>query len=384
MTEGSPPEARIVAQFEAAGGSPPGRDMRPAVGTRGQPGTWRRAVPGAAVALARRAFEDARWSYLYKRDTRYRRWDGRPVDGSLAAAARRARGGDELPVSVHGPVINAPVWTWEVPVYFWLGGMAAGASFAAVGADVVGDDGNARIMRRVALGAVLPGGPLLIADLGRPERFLHMMRIFKTRSPMSMGAWCLAAFSTTAGTAVAADLVGRDRAARVLGGATAAFGLYLGSYTGALLASTAVPVWGRSRAYLGPIFVCTAVATGAAASRLTLAATGTRAGHPTRRALAMVETSAMAAELVLSTVNERRLGRLADALEQGMPGRLQRAAKGAVAAGLALRLARRRGADHASSALFVAAALAFRLSWVGAGRASARDDEAVALAARRS
>jgi hypothetical protein len=150
-----------------------------------------------------------------------------------------------------------------------------------------------------------------------------------------------------------------------------------------LLASTAVPVWARSRTTLPPIFVCTAAAGGAAANRLVLAAAGVPQGHPTRVALGTVETVAMGAELALSVVNERRLGRLSRALGEGGPGRLNRLAKWAVRAGLAARFAPRRGvADHVASVLYLLAALAFRFAWVGAGRASARDDEAVARMAR--
>jgi formate-dependent nitrite reductase membrane component NrfD len=286
---------------------------------------------------------------------------------------------------VSGPVINPAVWTWEVPLYFWFGGVATGSSFVAMACDAVGDHRNAVAARRLTLAAILPGAPLLILDLGRPLRFLHMMRIFKVRSPMSMGAWCLSAFSAAAGGAVLADLLGRPRIARLLGVETAVLGTYLGSYTGVLLASTAVPVWARSRTFLPPIFVCTAAAGGAAANRLLLAATGTPAGHPTREALGMVETAAMASELVLSTVNERRLGRLGDALEQGRPGQLHRLAKWAVRVGLALRLARRRGGPkvhHVASLLYLLGGLLFRYAWVGAGRPSARDDQVVAEMAR--
>jgi formate-dependent nitrite reductase membrane component NrfD len=232
---------------------------------------------------------------------------------------------------------------------------------------------------------VMPGAPLLILDLGRPERFFNMLRIFKPRSPMSMGAWCLMGFSTVSGAAVAADLTGREKPARALGALTALFGTYLGSYTGALLAATAVPVWGRSRLFLGPIFVCTATATGAAANRLVLVATGTPAGHPTRNALGVIETVAMSGELVLSTINERRLGRLARSLEAGRPGTLFQAAKWMVRAGLALHVGRRRGGPwvhHLASVLYLLAGLCFRFAWVGAGRTSAHDDEAVARMAR--
>jgi formate-dependent nitrite reductase membrane component NrfD len=241
------------------------------------------------------------------------------------------------------------------------------------------------IARRVTLGAALPCAPLLVLDLGRPERFLHMMRIFKPRSPMSMGAWCLAAFSGAAGGAVLADLVGRRRAASLLGGATAALGTYLGSYTGMLLASTAVPVWARSRIFLPPIFVCTAAATGAAANRLVLSATGMKVGDPSRTALGTVETAAMGTELVLSSLNERRLGRLGLALDEGRASRLFEFAKWAVRLGLGLRFARRRAgpwAHHVASVLYLLGGLSFRFAWIEAGRNSARDDEAVARMSR--
>jgi hypothetical protein len=272
-----------------------------------------------------------------------------------------------------------------VPLYFWFGGIAAGSSFVALACDLAGDHRSAAIARKVAMGALAPSPPLLVMDLGRPERFLNMLRIFKPRSPMSMGAWCLSVFGTVGGAAVAADVLGRPQAARALGAANAVVGGYLGSYTGVLLAATAVPVWARSRLFLGPIFVSTAAATGAAATRLVLVAAGLPRDHPTRRALGRVETGAMAAELALSTVNERRLGRLSRSLHEGRGGRLFRAAKWGVRAGLALRAGRGRGGPavhHLASALFLGAGLAFRYAWVEAGKHSARDDEAVACMAR--
>ncbi len=382
---GRPAEEDTLREFAEAGGSPPGRDTTPAVGRRGEAGGWRRAFEGATVERVRGAFRDGRWSYLYGRDTRYRAREA--VDGTVSEAARRMRGGAETPARISGPFVNGPVWTWEIPVYFWLGGIATGSSFVAVAADAAGDTRTARIARRVTLAAVLPGSPLLILDLGRPLRFLHMLRIFKPRSPMSMGSWCLTAFTNTAMGAVGADLLGRPRLARGLGGATAGLGLYLGSYTGVLLAATAIPVWARSRLLLAPIFVSTGVAGGAAANRLLLSALGRGADHPASRALRAIETGAMVADLALSQVNGRRLGRVGHALHHGRPGRLHRLAETGIVAGLATRLARRRvgaTADHAASSLFLAAGLAFRFAWVEAGRASAADDEAVAINARRA
>ena len=392
-----PPPEELTRRRDRAGYQPPGRDVTPAVGTRGEPAQWGHDGADGEIAGQGRHWTDSRWSFLYDKGTRYAKalaGDGAGGGASAAAeavdrvrgAARRARSGPEVEVEPHGPFIHAPVWTWEVPVYFWFGGIASGSSWVAMAADAVGDDEAATWARRLTLGAVLPCAPLLIMDLGRPLRFLHMLRIVKVRSPMSLGAWVLSAFSGTAGIAVLADLFERKAIARAAGGATAVLGTYLGSYTGVLLASTAVPVWNRSRTLLPPIFICTAAAGGAAANRLLLAATGTPVGDPTREALGMVETVAMGAELALSSFNERRLGRIGRAIETGKPGRYLTAARRAVMAGLALRAARKRGGPwvhHLASVLYLAAALGFRFAWVTAGPASADDDEAVALAGRQ-
>jgi formate-dependent nitrite reductase membrane component NrfD len=358
------------------------RDMTPAVGTGGAPASWRRAVDGAAVALSRRSWRDAAWSDIFRRDTRY--LSAAPPDPVRVAEANR-RGRAREPAAVQGPVMKPPVWTWEIPVYFWTGGLAAGASFVAMACDAAGDERSARVARRVVLGALAPSPPLLIKDLGRPGRFYNMLRIVKPRSPMSMGSWCLTAFGALGTGAVGADLLGRRRTARALGAANAVVGGYLGSYTGVLLASTAVPVWARSRLLLGPIFVSTAVLTGAAATRLVLAAGGMPAGHPTGDALGRVESGAMAAELLLSEINHHRLGPLASALDDGAAAPWFGRAKWLARGGLALRLLGRRAGPwphHAASGLFMASALCFRFAWVRAGPSSAQDDDAVARLAR--
>jgi formate-dependent nitrite reductase membrane component NrfD len=355
-------------------------EFKPAVGKPASPAFGERT--GKEIKLHTGKFEEGRWSYLYGEDTAYR--SQMPDLEAIEQAARAARTG-EMPDVVQGPVINAPVWTWEIPLYFWFGGIAAGSSFVALACDLAGDEDSAAVARKVALAALAPSPPLLIMDLGRPGRFYNMLRIFKPRSPMSMGAWALTAFGSLAAAAVGADLLGRRRAARALGAANAVVGGYLGSYTGVLLASTAVPVWARSRLFLGPIFVSTAAATGAAATRLTLVATGLPVGHPTRRALGTVETAAMGAELLLSVLNERRLGALASGLETGGPGRQFKAAKWLARAGLGLRMVRKPlgpNVHHLASLLYLAAGLLFRYAWVGSGRESARHDEVVARMAR--
>jgi formate-dependent nitrite reductase membrane component NrfD len=379
-------ERRIAARDADAGGSgAEERDMTPALGHAGGPASWQRGEDGAEVALHVGHWRDGRWSYLYGSDTAYAPQDV-VTNGDVAAAAHAARSGRDVPIDpIQGPIIHGPVWTWEIGAYFWLGGIASGSSFIALACDLAGDEESARVARAVSLAAILPSPVLLIMDLGRPARFLNMLRIFKVRSPMSMGAWCLSAFSATLSGAVAADLLGRPREAKALGGATALLGSYLGSYTGVLLASTAVPLWARSRLFLGPVFVSTAVATGAAATRLALVATGLPDGHPTRRALGTIETAAMTSELVLSAVNERRLGDTGAAMEHGVTGTRFRAAKGLVRAGLGLRLLRGVGGRRVhdlASVLYLIAGLLFRYAWVGAGKVSAEDDQAVARMAR--
>jgi hypothetical protein len=356
------------------------RDTTPAVGVPGGPAFGTKS--GEKVDLHVGLWKDGRWSYLYGEDTAY--GSAMPDIEAIREAGRRARTG-ELPDRIQGQIMKPPVWTWEVPLYFWTGGIASGSSFVALACDLAGDHKSARTARIVSLAALAPSPVLLILDLGRPERFIYMLRIVKVRSPMSMGAWALTVFGNLMAGAVGSDRLGRERTARVLGGAAAMVGGYLGSYTGVLLASTAVPVWARSRLFLGPIFVSTATATGAAACRLALVARGMPVGHPTREALGSVETGAMAAELLLSIVNERRLGPLARGLAEGTPGRLFRGAKWSARAGLALRFARRRGGPwthHVASALYLLAGLLFRYAWVKAGPPSARDDRMVAEMAR--
>ena len=185
--------------------------------------------------------------------------------------------------------------------------------------------------------------------------------------------------------AVGCDLIGRPKAARALGALTSLLGSYLGSYTGVLLACTAVPLWSGSRTILGPAFVATATATGAAATRLVLVASGLPDGHPTRRALGTIETASMLTELSISALGERRLGDAASALGRGRPGVYFRTAKTLVALGISLRLvARRTGPrEHElASVMYLAAGLLFRFAWVYAGKPSAEDDEVVAAMAR--
>ncbi len=188
------------------------------------------------------------------------------------------------------PVLKAPVWRWEIIWYFFFGGLAAGCYVIASIAALFGsreDRSVARAGYYLSLLSVLPCPILLIKDLGRPDRFLHMLRIFKVKSPMSMGTWGLVSFSLFSGiTAViqaARDgIFGRWWGSRLLAALPqrflaipgSALGVFLGGYTGVLLTATSIPLWSRSK-ILGAIFISSAVSTSSALISLVLRLTRT-------------------------------------------------------------------------------------------------------------
>src|SRR5438034_823351 len=188
------------------------------------------------------------------------------------------------------PVLKAPTWHWEITWYFFFGGLAAGCYVIASIASLFGsreDRAVARAGYYLSLLSLPPCPPLLIKDLGRPERFLHMLRIFKVKSPMSMGTWGLVSFSFFSGiTAViqaARDgMLGRWWGARLLAALPqrllalpgTVLGVFLGGYTGVLLAATSIPLWSRSKV-LGAIFISSAISTSSALISFVLCLTRT-------------------------------------------------------------------------------------------------------------
>ncbi len=190
------------------------------------------------------------------------------------------------------PVLKAPTWHWEIIWYFFFGGLAAGCYVIASIALLFGtreDRAVARAGYYLSLLSLVPCPLLLIKDLGRPERFLHMLRIFKVKSPMSMGTWGLVSFSLFSGvTAViqaARDgMLGRWWGARMLAALPqrllalpgTALGVFLGGYTGVLLTATSVPLWSRSKV-LGAVFISSAISTSAALLSCVLRLAGTPA-----------------------------------------------------------------------------------------------------------
>jgi formate-dependent nitrite reductase membrane component NrfD len=209
------------------------------------------------------------------------------------------------------PVVRRPVWTWEVPAYFWLGGMAAGAFVTASLAQTIGSADDRRVAADgfyVAAAAIVPCAPLLIADLGRPDRFHHMLRIFKPLSPMNLGAWALTGFTPLAFARAAlhaADtglLRGPLRALAMLAPrrlvelAGSLLGLTLAGYSGVLLGSTNVPLWAKSK-LLGGVFMASALSSGSAAVTFQAARCG--APEKTLHRLASIESAASLGEMAI-------------------------------------------------------------------------------------
>ena len=272
------------------------------------------------------------------------------------------------------PALKQPVWTWEVPAYFFVGGVAGAAATIAAAARMAG--GRPELVRdarwiAAAGGAISP--PLLIADLGRPERFLNMLRVFKLQSPMSVGAWTLVAFSNAAGAAAFADWI--DRASggripvRVIGNAAetlaAATGLVLSTYTGVLIGATAIPAWSENVRILPVHFGASAV--GSAVSILELL------GHRDP-ALNLVGAGAAAVETLIGASLELSSREALVPLKQDWTGQVVRA--GGVLSGplpLALRLiaGRSPSARKAAAISTIVGSLLTRVGWLAAGRDSA-------------
>jgi hypothetical protein len=211
---------------------------------------------------------------------------------------------------------------------------------------------------------------LLIADLGVPARFLNMLRMFKVSSPMNMGSWLLSAFGPLTAVAAVSSWTGRaPRAGAAAKAGAAVLGLPLSTYTAALIANTAVPVWHEARATLPFVFAAGAAASAGAAS---LALT-----PPSHAAAARRLTLAGAAgELASVGVMEHRLGDLGRPYHEGRAGRLGRLAKLTTLAGAALTAAsahRSPAGARGGAALVTAGAVLERWSVFTAGFQSASD-----------
>jgi Polysulfide reductase len=272
------------------------------------------------------------------------------------------------------PVIKEPTWTWEIPTYFFTGGVAGASAVLSTAAKLTGHEKLARTALYVGAVADLVSPALLVSDLGRPERFHHMLRVAKVTSPMNVGSWVLLVSGGASNTAAVLELVGRLEPVKLLAeGVSTLAGPLLATYTGVLVADTAVPVWHEARRELPWIFGASAMASAGAAACLLL---DPEDAGPARR----LAVAGVLAEGALMVTMERRLGTLGEVYQQGEAGKLSWAAKGLATAGAAL-LARRgrrsRGAAFVGGALVCAGEVCLRWAVFKAGFQSARDPKYV-------
>ena len=268
------------------------------------------------------------------------------------------------------PIVKEPVWQPEIPIYFFTGGIAGASSVLHGIARLTGNHRLAKSALYIGAAADIVSPLLLVSDLGRPERFLNMLRMFKITSPMSVGSWILVVSGGASTTAAVLELLGWLRPVRWAAEVVSfAAGPPLATYTGALIANTAIPVWSEARDELPWLFGASAAASAAAAAVI---ATPHGAAGPARRAA----LAGVAAELGLMQAMERRLGLVGEVYEQGAAGKLNKLTRACTLAGTALLAARgkrSRAAAVAGSTLILAGELALRCSVFRAGFQSARD-----------
>jgi formate-dependent nitrite reductase membrane component NrfD len=269
------------------------------------------------------------------------------------------------------PIINPPVWAErDIASYLFTGGLAGASSLLGAGADITGRQALARAARVIASGAIAVSLAALIHDLGRPARFLNMLRVIKPTSPMSMGVWLLAAYAPLNLAATASGALARaPRAGRAAGVTAGLLGAGVSTYTAALIADTAVPAWHDGHRELPYVFAGSAASAAAGAGLL---AAPVAQSSPA----ANLAVLGAVAELTAEHLMERRLGMVAGALRDGLGGRRLKAAKALTAAGAlgATTIARRNraGAVLTGVALLAGSALT-RFGLFEAGMASARD-----------
>jgi formate-dependent nitrite reductase membrane component NrfD len=312
------------------------------------------------------------------------------------------------------PLIKEPVWLWSVPLYFYTGGTAGAAAVLGGAAQLTGNRHLVRRCRWVAAVGTAASSLLLIHDLGRPERFLNMLRVVRPTSPMSIGSWVLAgAGGATMGSALLSRRQGwLGRVGDIAGLGGALLGLPLAGYTAVLLANTAVPLWQSAGRAMPPLFAASAVS-GAASflellewvsglhggrrrRRLGVRATGSDSSRSEEanasRAVQIFGLAGKTVDLVSMVAVERETSRVeivGQPLREGVSGALWQSAKLLTGASLGLSVAslfvkggsrrqesRRSSLRVASAVLGTAGALALRFGVFHAGKASARQPRA--------
>lgn len=277
-------------------------------------------------------------------------------------------------------IVKPAPWGHEIPAYLFLGGLAGGSGLLASGGEMSGRIELQRNTRLVALAALGLSTGALVKDLGKPERFINMMRTVKLTSPMSVGSWILAGFGGFTGAAaageVAAQLLPKDSGlqpllkwgVRLASWGAGAFSAPLAAYTGVLLSNTATPTWHAAYRQLPFVFVGSALAASGGAGMVVVP---TEHAGPARNFVLIGGT----VDLVADRVLENRIGMEGEPLHHGSAGRLLKTARALTVTGMALTLLGGRSrpvAVVAGSCLLVGSACT-RFGVFEAGIESAKD-----------
>ncbi|HKW97554.1 MAG TPA: NrfD/PsrC family molybdoenzyme membrane anchor subunit [Bryobacteraceae bacterium] len=281
------------------------------------------------------------------------------------------------------PMLKAPVWSIDVPIYYFLGGAAGAAMTLGAAIQLVSSQRRKELRRLSAIchwtGIIgsTAGAAFLIHDLGKPSRFLYMLRIFRPTSPMNVGTWILSAAAPSG--ILTGLLVNRRGLLGKLGEFTGfisgIFGAALAGYTGVLVANTAIPIWHESRQWMPVLFAASGAAS--AASVVDLFYDNERGRQITRT----FGKTARLAEVVASTRVERAASlvpTVGEPFRRRGPAFLWKTAKVLNVASLALSLAPGRSRRKTTTAALLGAAGAFclRLAIHYLGNASARNPRA--------
>jgi formate-dependent nitrite reductase membrane component NrfD len=286
----------------------------------------------------------------------------------------------ETPSYYGQPVVKQPVWIWTIPLYFYVGGVAGASSLLGAAADAIGGKRLAGLGHRCrwvgTVGDVLSSG-LLIHDLGRPARFLNMMRVFRPTSPMNLGSWVLAGSGAmnTASVLLAGRRGWLGRAGDAASVAAGLLGVPLAGYTAVLLANTAIPVWQATRKSLPWLFMSSAVM--GAGSLLELLPHSEREAKVFRLFATMGKVGELLAGVAVHH-DASRVEVVERPLKQGLSGRLWKASKLCSAASLVLGVwpGRRKWTKVAGALLGTAGAVLTRFAVFHAGKASASEPQA--------